>query len=729
MKFNLSGFLEGVAAVQAGAMAGRAQGLQARQDWERQQQAAELQRRQAALQQQEFDWRRAQAEQDDAYRNQVLQTNRDEAALKLLQPGTPEYLRLASRLTGIPAPTMPPAAPIGPLLQGMFGGPGQPEPGMPSLNDQALPSGMPAVPMPVRPAAAPAPAASPFRDPRAEQSLDSAYTSAISKWEALHTRETDPAQRERAARAIQALRQGQLQRLPIDRVTVDGQPLGAAGIAALPVVSVDPAQQKRVAADVGAQVKALQSLAKELPEDDPLRGTLATLATTAPTPGDYQSEDGLVTAENWVTRALAATVSAQGRLGRKDALSEAKLYSAELKNNIQGLAGASGPVLVAMLPELLDEETELAGKYKSAVLFPPRLHAERANIQRIRDLAASEDPNAQVQAENLAEEVTARITAGLSPGKEQAAFRNAMQVIGTWSTAEVYDPDKVREVFESLDIPHLIPAGGVGLGGRRAEQHFAKLLGELPAMAKLNPAGQATFLAELSGAAAAAGKKIPIPAQIVLQMSPETRERLALQRDRINLVGSRLDLAIANHDLSRSRFLYQLRKQQAGGGPDPVAAKQAANLKRDADRAFSIWKQFVERPENKKLMPDYAPGVGPPPAPGAMPILGGIFGGKGKPAADPKGERWKRANELYQAYRAAEQKFQNAAAPKPAPVDTSDLEPGPAPQRQSTNGRVTVKPKSGGSNRDRYITALRASGQLTEAQIQNLANQRYPPKR
>lgn len=392
---------------------------------------------------------------------------------------------------------------------------------------------------------------------------------------------------------------------------------------------------KQTGGAVRDAVKALTSKAAELPEDDPRREVIGRVLASAPAAvtdlATHDAATNFLTASR-VLEAQLANVSGK-RLRESQLQADVKRYGEDLSGFLSPKDGVpiTAEAFGAALPELFQREVALS-KTAAGRGLAMRLRPFAREVKRIEELnrladdaeqgkrvpaiptvspedgapgeVTSEDfqkyaDEYRQEAAALAEEVRGRITSGMSAKEETARLDRALRYVRDLSPMDASDPEKVKAIFESLGVAHLYTAG---LGGGRLAKQYESLLNRIPTMAKLDGASQGAFLDELSSVARALGRRVQIPAQLVQQLSPNAAMRLAMDRERLDLAGSRYDLDRANYELRRWKQWSDIQRGGSGrgggrGGGNAFTMydrEWVVGLRRKADQARRALDRYLE---------------------------------------------------------------------------------------------------------------------------------------
>ncbi len=304
----------------------------------------------------------------------------------------------------------------------------------------------------------------------------------------------------------------------------------------------------------------------------------------------------------------AATVAQQARTGREGRANfedQFRILFSPTDRDMQ----YTDEAIADALPQMADWEAALQ-KEPGGTFGWDRFKAHRRDIDRLRTLnqeaqdledAGDEEAAAEKReaAATLAGELRGRIAEGLSPAQERTALRSALNEIGNLSLSDAADPERVRSIFVRHHITHLY-SEEQNYAGKRADAEFTRALRDVTdpnKMGKLDAKGRKLLIDLLIGAARLADREIEIPADIVIQMDPATRARVAMEGQRLKLQGRSVAVAEANLKLRQAE--YALREQQIkahgiASGWGPQQTSQAATLRQQAGRKWKEYTSFLK---------------------------------------------------------------------------------------------------------------------------------------
>jgi hypothetical protein len=258
------------------------------------------------------------------------------------------------------------------------------------------------------------------------------------------------------------------------------------------------------------------------------------------------------------------------------------------------MEGADDLGFAEALPGLLEEARSLDKRRGTRGFATTGLETHAQDIAEIEILLSLDQ---REDAAKLAAEVRRRWQAKLTPAQETAKFKQAMQFLGEYHPRQL-TPKLIRETFARAGASHAIEgmsdAELRGFGSAGLEKEWEKNLALLttPGRWKGLPAeARKAALDEIAGTAALTGRKIKLPADFILEASPEEQRRLA-QRDRqLDISGRGVDVAEARLTLEEAKFKWT--KQQGGpGGPGGVrGSKLTKNAAVAAARG--VWERAV----------------------------------------------------------------------------------------------------------------------------------------
>lgn len=389
-----------------------------------------------------------------------------------------------------------------------------------------------------------------------------------------------------------------------------GRTFQAPGIGALTLKGVDPKQVAKTQGEVDKLISGLQNSRVTTPEQAAYRDHLIGRRNQFGTINSPEQYDQLVSFQTALGQFASQVGGPQAqRLGKAELDSDTKLFEEEIERDMAGLDDLS---FAQALVGHLKTERSIRDRRKERGYGGKGLEASEADIAEIQRLMDAGDTEGVSEKGRL---IRGRINAKKNPAQEQQGFARAMAIIKEIDP-EARTPELVRGIFQKAEVGHLVeglPNEALQLGGRYARDQYNKAVGMLSdsaKWAKLPKSVQSTLLGIVQDYSKAAGEKLTLPAEIVLQMTPLEQAKLGFEKDRIDLQGRKLDIAYANMklrerqiNLAASKWERERNDKAAKGGkPNDLSINKAWQSHRDN------WKEAWDKYESQATAAKYRPG-------------------------------------------------------------------------------------------------------------------------
>jgi len=447
--------------------------------------------------------------------------------------------------------------------------------------------------------------------PLANRQDEDAYARAVRVREeqALTTR--DPERRAKLLTQAQNLKAKREAGVPLDEA---GE--GPGGLGTYEPEGLDPKERDALQKQAMQLRKDLDRAASEISDSDPdslkIKQQIVEYAGRIPAAvtDDRSAEAARQAIQGSGSFTMLASLATRRAGGQEDDAARKQLlddFNAIAPGGTSGSAPLTDEAAAPLLVDALSREEAQRARTKGGrgTVQPvfSGFKGEIGEIQKLLDQAAADESKGDLEAAQagreeaagLARAVRSRVWRGMGRAQEAEAFKRAYQIINGMSAEEANDPEQVAKVFSAVGLDYLPGLGTLKLGGKRLEQRYDTLLKGLPGLGKLDPKSQAPHIEELTALSRALGKQITIPAEVVLQLSPEAKQRLALAQSKFNWEKQeKWPVLKAKHELEKQRL------EQAVNGTGPQGAKwspqqtaEARRLQREVDFAFREYSSVV----------------------------------------------------------------------------------------------------------------------------------------
>jgi hypothetical protein len=262
-------------------------------------------------------------------------------------------------------------------------------------------------------------------------------------------------------------------------------------------------------------------------------------------------------------------------------------HKQQVKDAVENLDDAA---LAGALPDLLKQEKSLDTRREGRGGAATGIGSSEKDINEIEQMIAAGD---QEGAARLASEVRRRWKSKLTPQQSLSAQKSAMQFLGQFNPRQI-TPDLVRQAFK--DAPGLIEGMSdeqlKGYGSKGLETEWEKdfaILSNPKRWAGMPKEARQSLLREISGTAALTGRKLDIPADVVLDMTPQERESLRLRAEQLHISGGGLMQARARLKFDEDKFDWAKTHPTGRGKAGDKSSILTMNSK--AKQLHDLWKE------------------------------------------------------------------------------------------------------------------------------------------
>ena len=261
------------------------------------------------------------------------------------------------------------------------------------------------------------------------------------------------------------------------------------------------------------------------------------------------------------------------------------------------LGSLSPLAAVSAITQLYDQAQEHIATHGKKSRVIDVYKTSKDDIEEMRRLAATGNPDDLVKAEQLAATLKGRLSAGVSPKDEASRVKAFYFALGKASSVQARDPIFIKAQAAAAGLGEWISNFTddqlKGFMGAQGEKTYLDLLKDAPNQAKLSPADQILFLGALRRAAEAAGIKAEIPGKLVLQLSDEAKARVAQGWAHVDIARGNLGARTAYMALEvwKAKHSYTQESAKARG---LTYNSYALGLRRDWELAFQKYSNALK---------------------------------------------------------------------------------------------------------------------------------------
>lgn len=178
------------------------------------------------------------------------------------------------------------------------------------------------------------------------------------------------------------------------------------------------------------------------------------------------------------------------------------------------------------------DSLEAAGKAAGKVVLPPaQLVASRGEIQRILNLADSEDPVDNAEAQKAATALLARVKQNFTPAQETAKLNAFLKYTARFSAQDKNFDAEMEQAARKFRVDHIVTPdenGHYNMGGASLDRAWSSGISRVIASAGLDPKTQRLALNNMRLIAKAKGlDQNQIPQQVFKELNPLQRQQLS----------------------------------------------------------------------------------------------------------------------------------------------------------------------------------------------------------
>jgi hypothetical protein len=509
------------------------------------------------------------------------------------------------------------------------------------------------------------------------------------------------------------------------RVPGIAQPLG--------INRVDPKEATRVMGVMDRALGDMRNITITDPRHTMLRDELFRQRAGL---GQIQTPEQLQAANSLLQNVLGFQSQVGGpqaqRFQEQQVQSDITDYETEFEKGIQGLDDLA---FASALPGHLQTERSIRERRGKRGYGGKGLEVNQEDVAEIERLLAAGD---QEGAARLGKKIKGRYATKVTPSQESAAQRNALQILGKMNPRAV-TPEVTRRVYANAGVGYLVeglPDEALRMGGADLEKEWQKNFALLTTPNRwkgLPKEAREAALSEIAGIAALTGRKLDLPADMVLEMDEETRRKLAQRDDQLDLQGKTLDVRRAQLQFMRDKFAWQKQQKAKEEREGTVGKKGGLTENAKAQAYRKVWEKSwadydrLSR-ELKTTTADFDP-LKPDMRDSDQVALSRLYKAALSAGTQYKGYLKGQGVDI-------DVNIGEADTPAPAPAVAPQGKPGTPPGRPAATQQPARAGRfSGTLNGKQYQNvdkaALRAKllqGGATEAEVNAIFRQMFPPK-